>query len=702
MGVDLLNPAMLSAMGVAAAPFLIHLLSKRRPKNWEFPTTRFLRTAMRRKSRIHLLHDLILLALRTLAVLLLVLTFARPIMRHWAHAQEGTGGNEVLILLDDSLSTAYQGNPSPFDAARSKGLEILESLRQGDVVNLWFLTQPKPLLPHFSDNVGAIETELRRAQTTDAAAQVDAVLESVREFLVVETARSPLLYILSDFQRTNWASVRPENLGLGGRAVLIDTGSRNAVNSAVAGIRIRPANPAVTETVAATCQVAHYGPGESEAEVRFNVEGAPPIRRSLVLPPFGTADVTFHLRFDRPGTYRATVKLAGDRLSADDARTVVFRIGAQIPVLLVTDSDPDDDRSAAYFLKRAVAPEESGLLRAETLRSDGISPERLAPYEVTLISEVKLLSREALEALHRYLSGGGSVVYFLARNEDRGNLLGLQGAEPGAPILPFRPGELFDLRRFADRTLAFAEANYDSSLLRFFRDPENGDLSTVHATRFFTTERTHEMAETLLTYADGTIALAQSRLGAGSLVLANFSPRPDHSDLARRNVFPPLVHEIVKGLRSPRLEVQETHPGEAASLSVELDERPEGDPLKVSVLGPDGAPVRALVNLAKETASVTVPRAEHSGFYNVLVNGEVIDTISVNPDPDESDLRPLPLDGLNRLTDSSGAGPEVRALPPGAAIRELREGKIVWPWVLLSAFGFLLLESTLAHRWRTR
>lgn len=702
MGIDLLNPAMLTALGAVAAPFIIHLLTKRRPRNWEFPTIRFLRVAIRRKSRIHRLHDLILLALRTAAILLIVLTFARPILRHWAHAKEGSGGNEVLILLDDSLSMGYQGNPSPFDTARAKAIEILDSLTKGDTVNLWFLTQSKPVLPHFSENLSPLETELRNAQPTEAAARVPSVLQSVREFLHRESARGPQIYVLSDFQRRNWAGVQPEMLAFDGQVVLIDTVDKQATNCAVTDIRLRPARPAVTENVAVTCQAANYAPGQDETVIAFSLEGDMPVRRTLLLPPYGTADVTFHVRFDRPGIYRGTVGIEKDRLPVDDRRRVVFRVGAQIPVLLISDADPSDARSGAYFLGRAVAPRASGLLQLKGLPSQDIRPDTLEKYEAVLISEVKLFSRTALEALRQYLSAGGSVIYFLARTEDRGNLLGLQGIQPDESVLPFEPGDLFDLRRFSERTLTFAEANYESPLLQFFRDPENGDLSAVHAYRFFTTKRTNEMSEILLTYSDGSIALAQTRVEAGNLVLANFSPRPDHSDLARRNIFPPLIHEMIKGLRSPSGEGVENHPGEAASLRVELGSRRSTDAATIVVEGPDNTPVSALLNIGDDSAGITIPRLDAAGFYTVLLDGEPLDTLAVNPHPDESDLRPLSPEGLARLTEETVGSSEARLAPVTAGIEQLREGKILWPYILLVGFFILLVEESLAYRWRTR
>jgi hypothetical protein len=458
----------------------------------------------------------------------------------------------------------------------------------------------------------------------------------------------------------------------------------------------------MTENVSVTCQVANYGPEEAETTVRFALHGEMPVQRTIILPAYGTADTTFHVRFAEPGFYRATVSIDEDRLDGDNRRAAVFRVEDQIPVLLMTDTDLGDARSGAYFLRRALSPGGAGLLRVQTVGSRDIEPELLKGFEVVLMSEAKLLSREALTALHGFVEGGGSLLVFLSRIEDRGNLLGLEGLDTDQTCLPFRPGDLFDLYRFSERTLAFGEANYDSPLLRFFRDPENGDLSTVHARRFFTTDEKNEMAETLLTYTDGTVALAEQRVGAGAVVLANFSPARTHTDLARQNMFPPLLHEMVKGLRLPPLEAQETHPGEALSVRVELEEgTPEGEDA-ITVKDPKGNQVSALLDRRETAASVTVSAVENVGFYSVLLNDRPVEMAAVNIHPDESDLRALATDGLTRLTEGSIGSDEVKYAPIEFSVRELEEGRIIWPFVLLAGLFILLSEGSLAYRWRTR
>src|SRR5918999_5168742 len=62
----------------AAGPVVIHLLNRRRYRVVHWAAMDFLREAMQRNRRILHLRDLLLLALRTLCVLLFGLAMARP------------------------------------------------------------------------------------------------------------------------------------------------------------------------------------------------------------------------------------------------------------------------------------------------------------------------------------------------------------------------------------------------------------------------------------------------------------------------------------------------------------------------------------------------------------------------------------------------------------------------------------------------
>src|SRR5438876_12381538 len=98
------NPWLLAGLAAVGLPILIHYLTRARPRRVAFPPFKFLLEAGAGQQAIHRLRTFILLALRSLAVLALVLLFARPIIK-----PSGAGANpktkeRVILILDASLS----------------------------------------------------------------------------------------------------------------------------------------------------------------------------------------------------------------------------------------------------------------------------------------------------------------------------------------------------------------------------------------------------------------------------------------------------------------------------------------------------------------------------------------------------------------------------------------------------------------------
>ena len=80
----------------AAAPVLIHLLSRPRVRVVEWAASAFLRTAIRRSRRRARIRDAVLLALRVLCVLLLGVALARPYVGRSKGSEPATSGETAV------------------------------------------------------------------------------------------------------------------------------------------------------------------------------------------------------------------------------------------------------------------------------------------------------------------------------------------------------------------------------------------------------------------------------------------------------------------------------------------------------------------------------------------------------------------------------------------------------------------------------
>src|SRR5262249_34305348 len=100
---------MLGWLAAAAAPLLIHLWSRHRFREAPWAAMQFLLAAMRKNARRLQLQQWLLLAVRTLIILLVVLAVAEPYGERLL-AGSSAGPSHKIIVIDGSYSMAYRGN----------------------------------------------------------------------------------------------------------------------------------------------------------------------------------------------------------------------------------------------------------------------------------------------------------------------------------------------------------------------------------------------------------------------------------------------------------------------------------------------------------------------------------------------------------------------------------------------------------------
>ena len=95
-----LNPFLLWGLAAIAAPIVIHLLLRQKPRSRPWAAMRWLQNALLAAQRKYKLTNLLLLIMRCLIIALLALAVARPHLGHWSE------GGDLVILLDVSASMA--------------------------------------------------------------------------------------------------------------------------------------------------------------------------------------------------------------------------------------------------------------------------------------------------------------------------------------------------------------------------------------------------------------------------------------------------------------------------------------------------------------------------------------------------------------------------------------------------------------------
>ena len=193
--INFLNSNVLWGLFAIAIPIIIHLFNLRRVKRVEFSNTSLLRRVKEESSAKRKPVELLILMSRVLGVVLLVLTFARPVYKDEQNDLSLQG--EVLLYLDNSfsLSVKDQGGQSAFDNAYNLSQDLVNAYPDGTIFR-------------FIENAysNSIATEFTKSSLTDNLTEVQQVGVD-RSFEEISNRQkgqsiSGDVYLVSDFQNS--------------------------------------------------------------------------------------------------------------------------------------------------------------------------------------------------------------------------------------------------------------------------------------------------------------------------------------------------------------------------------------------------------------------------------------------------------------------------------------------------------------------
>src|SRR5438477_12684070 len=146
-----LNAYLLTGLVFATVPIIIHLLNRRRFQLVEWAPMKYLKLTIKTNRRRLRIEQLILLAIRTLIVMLIIFAVARPVLSPtglggWL---AGRGRTSRIIVIDDSLSMGYrdQGR-SAFESAKEVAAQIIKATGAQDAVTVALVSNIRTPLVH--------------------------------------------------------------------------------------------------------------------------------------------------------------------------------------------------------------------------------------------------------------------------------------------------------------------------------------------------------------------------------------------------------------------------------------------------------------------------------------------------------------------------------------------------------------------------
>lgn len=670
-----LSPWLLAGLLSVSVPVLVHLVNRRERHGLEFPSLMFIRQTRQRVRQTRTLRDRGLLLLRCLALILLVMAFAGPLVSGPTAATEGPGKGTVL-LLDRSYS---MGHSDRWSAAVELAANRIAEMSADEHLALLAFDDEVTILQDFTGDKALLSAALTGLTTRDRTTNYHVAFSAAGRKLAEIGAEARGVALVSDLQQVGFGAMESVVLPTGLDLEVYAVESATGPNGVLMGVA--DAGPVADKAGALRLSVLVANTGErplANALLGVDVEDRERFSQHIDLQPGGERRVEIPITPAADRYLPVQVSIGADDLQADDAFVLVLPPTKPISVLLVEDAP--NAGSSGDFARQAL--EASGMFDLSVTASTALAPEDLQAAQVVVLDDVALGSDFTNELLEQYLRNGGRVLVLTGDNFDQSLALGVANA-----VRVDR----------ADEPASVSRLHHGHPLWsRLGLQVESG-LEQVGIERYRSVAQ-QPSDRVLAWYDDGAPFLIERPLDDALVLIMTTGPERRWSDLGLHPHFVPLLRELVRYLAAavtPKLshtlgdlvpiKLLENNAFESSTV-----EAPEAVEAGIVVEHPSGE--RTVLNARAPVVRVTEP-----GFYQVhgAPSGQAPVLFAVNSNRSESALAGL---SETAFRDRVVRGPSGSVEISKRLQDKQTERSNLWWYLLFLAGLALLVESVISNR----
>lgn len=699
-----LSPLLLYGLLLASAPIIIHLLNRRRFVRVEWAPMEYLKLTLKTNRRRIQLEHWLLLAVRTLAVLLLFLAVARPVLSGTGLAAllSSQGRTERVIVLDDSMSMGLtNGGRTSLARAKEALSGLLEKVRNQDSITLLTASQPDtPLVRQASiEDPASLKALVDNVVVAHSAARWSPVFAQVDRHL--EQSAFPLreVVLLTDLRAEGWdAEVAALTEKWSAKDVMlniVDVGTESTGNAVLESLVQDEPIALVNTRIPLTARVRNDGAAPIAAQqITLNVDGE---ARSVSMPEItaGAAiDIALTVSLDSPGWHQVSLSLPADSLPEDNDRHIALDVRSSFHLSLV-DGEPDSRafEGETDFLALALSVGAAPWQVTQTTDAEWLAGP-LTPGDVLLLANVAAIPPKRAEELQALVEAGLGLVIFVGDQIDP-NSYNESLFRDGAGLLPAKINRIRDqevtglvIEQFPDSPLA-ALSRVSAESLAKIKPRRFAEVSLA--------EDKKSPARVLARWNDPqqSPAVIEKRVGRGRVLLWTMTADREWSDWPTEPSYLLAARQTTSAVAARTSERNNLSAGSPIRVPLDKQSLPTGASL--SVPNQDHTIAVSIDQSTPDAPYLNYDRTTRAGIYRMKWQdpalGETSQIFAVSPDIRESKLAALPEAQLARWLSPLKPtivrfGGESLSLAAGSA--EL------WRSAVIGLLALVVIESSLA------
>jgi len=711
-----LNPSLLFGLFAVSIPILIHLLNLRKIKKVEFSTLMFLKEIQKSKMRRIKLKQIILLALRVMAIVFLVLCFANPVYEGYAGNNDNFSGYTTLIFIDDSFSMAARDSKGQYlGQAKDAVKKILESHKESDDIYLIPASKTdfkgnKVLFDSFTELYDSLE----KISISYKPADINEIISFSDKILKNSAKPNKEIFIISDFNQINF---NPDN----GLPPTFSETKDNSVNAYLVKIGNREINNLSIDSFIVTSKIIeknkdvkikvfinnHSRYNVYNKTVNLIIDNELKGERVVDVSSFDKKEIEFSFKSDHSGNVNGIVEITQSEFQDDEIiQDNKYYFSLYIPESFnigVIYEKPED----FYFIDLALRTAGSILSDSIKMKSNlfNVTSERtvnesILKNNVVFISGKKSFTDYESQILRDFVSDGGGLFIFPGNSIDINNY--------NSTILNklnFVKIEDLNSNKEENNKLKFDKVDFENPVLsEIFLNRNlnstsgNFNIDSPEINSFFSL-LPNEKARQIITLTNNRPFLVESKLSKGKVIISSVSARDDQSDLPLKTIFVPLIIRSIYYL-SNNFEYQKEYiAGKSNLISVR-----EIKNINDMVL-PDKSEIKPELDLINPNENyLYLPYSDltsGTGFYSLKDSSGAEFDFALNKNSIESNLTVSENDDITDYFKKNGIQ-NVKLIEKSedilSAVDESSSGLSLWKYFLIGALLFIAGELFLSKK----
>jgi len=680
-----LNPSVLLGLLAASIPILIHFLNFRKLKKVEFSTLSFLRELQKSKIKKIKIKQWLLLLLRTLIIIFLVLTFARPTLESTSVINTNSAAKSTnIFILDNSFSMlAINDDGSNFNRSKQIIKNIISEMQNEDE---FFFIIGNDSIRQTLDK----EMALKILDESEISGNIFNLNKSVNlavNILQESQNINKQIFLFSDFQKYMFStkddsiSIKLINDKIKLYAFKISTDKNT--NTSISNLKLLNSIIEFNKPLKFKALVHNYSNViQNNLIASLFINNKRVAQQNITINGNEKKSVIFETTLSKTGLIEVYAQIDNDDILTDNKCFTSFYVSDKIKVLLLY-----DNLANINFIDAAL------LTLTKTSRIE-VTKKNCKNYSSGNGSEFDLIiliggnNLVDIKDLQTNIITGNKLIYFPNKNITVSQLNTLQkylGLPKAQKII------ITDISKNNYAQIDFIDLTHPV-FSNLFSSKKTNKIDSPNFYKYIKFNGANNI-KPIMRLSDNSIFSGEYEFGKGKIIFFNSAINLSWNNFPIKSLFAPLINRLITYLTSKN--------GTAKSYSVK-----ENIPIKLTnsfhpqlkIVSPIGT---EFINLGKNIANIfNYKNTNSSGIYKFYSQNKLVAFGSVNVESKESDLISVSSDELNNYFLKSFKN-NYSLLKPNedfiSKIREARFGSELWKLFLSIALLLAIAEMFLSR-----